>query len=89
MNLYLKGALVCLVVVVLLALVVVAVNAGAYPPYTIKVRGAIEDVYCYGPCCCGTLATVYHGAWYEGSYYKWFKTLRDGDIVTATVMRAR
>lgn len=71
---------------VLTAVVAEAGSAGPNDmPRMLVVTGKLQWVTCAGPCCCGTLATTYQGHWYEGTYCKWFRPLRDGQTVHGRV----
>lgn len=64
--------------------------AGDYPPRTIRAAVRLSSVRCAAGCCCGQGATIYRGYWYTTGvkgYCRWFRTLRDGQTVTATLTR--
>ena len=69
----------------------VASAAGDYPPRTIRATVQLSSVYCAAGCCCGQAATIYRGHWYSTprGYCKWFRPLREGQVVTTTLYRVR
>lgn len=88
------------VVLVFLALVALpAVHAepapapdpGYQPPASITVSVRLTDVYCSGPCCCGAVQATYHNHLYDRQlgYCRWFRPLRNGQVVTTTLWLAR
>lgn len=92
MHPYLKGALVCFVILIVLCVAVLAVNAGNSVPTSIVARVQLQGVSCAGPCCCGWAATLYRGHWYDTGvmgYCRWFRPLRDGQWVTTTLRLVR
>jgi hypothetical protein len=63
--------------------------AGGNPPLSIYVAAPLTGVNCAGPCCCGDLWAVYRGHRYgRASFCRWFRPLREGQIVTTTLTLA-
>lgn len=91
-----KLFLVCLIaflVLAILALVALPVVEGApagddgYPPASITATVPVRGVVCKLGCCCGSVSLVYMGHWYDRplGYCRWFRPLRNGDLVTTTL----
>jgi len=69
-----------------------SVGAGLGVPPTIRAAIELRNVYCAGPCCCGTGSAWYAGREYDTGvmgYCKWFRPLRDGQTVVATLRLVR
>lgn len=65
-----------------------AAAADRYPPRRIAVDAPVHAVYCLGPCCCGSVEATYRGHYYDAGakgYCRWFRPLRDGQVVRATL----
>lgn len=55
-------------------------------PEFITVYAPVTNVACLGPCCCGDVTVMYRYHWYGNpSYCRWFRPLRDGQQVRATL----
>jgi hypothetical protein len=65
---------------------VVHAGAGEPLPRTLRVTAPLSYVSCSGPCCCGEVTVRKYGRYYgDASYCRWFRPLRDGQLVTTTV----
>ncbi len=96
-----RGRLMGLVILLALALLIWLLSAGQgqaaplgghMPPATIWQAVALTDVYCAGPCCCAHPWTYYQGHLYDSGvmgYCKWFRPLRNGDVVTLRLYLVR
>ena len=63
-------------------------HSGGNPPPTLTVTAPIQHVYCGGPCCCGDVTVRYQGRYYgDPSYCRWFRPLKNGQLVTTRVWR--
>lgn len=92
-----------LLVIVALALGLASVGPGASSvtagggdgedvPRVITVNAPVQRVYCSMGCCCGSVSVRYHGHWYDTGprgFCRWFRPLRDGQIVRARVWLVR
>lgn len=61
--------------------------AAEWPPRSITVRAPLQNVVCANGLCCGSAEVRYRGDYYLGQYCRWFRTLRDGQVVRLTVYR--
>jgi hypothetical protein len=79
-------------VALVLVLAVQGAGAGSELPRSIVVDAPVQHVVCKAGCCCGSVSVRYQGHWYDTGwkgYCRWFRGLREGQIVRARLMLVR